>query len=94
MPLELLVECRDCGGTGEVLQEGGFDKPCAPCIGTGMVLETVKSGVRDLFCLSCDKCNGQGGDKHGICGQCEGSGHYYRLADGRLAIDPVPEEAS
>lgn len=96
MPLELLVECRACDGRGahypgmERTGESYEADPCRTCDGTGRVLETVRSGHRDIFCLSCDRCNGTGSlcDGHVLCGQCEGSSYYYRLSDGRLAVDP------
>ena len=70
---ERLAPCDDCGGTG--VAEGGHEKECGRCHGTGVVREVQRTIFGQMQSQSvCPDCGGSGKVIDKPCETCDGQG--------------------
>lgn len=68
-----LSPCDDCNGTG--VAEGGHEKTCSRCNGTGRVVEVQRTIFGQMQSqTTCPACNGSGRVVDKPCDTCEGEG--------------------
>jgi molecular chaperone DnaJ len=68
-----LAPCDDCGGTG--VAEGGHEKTCTRCHGTGRVVEVQRTIFGQMQSQStCPTCHGSGRVVDNPCETCAGEG--------------------
>ncbi len=68
-----LAPCEDCNGTG--VAEGGHEKTCDRCHGTGRVVEVQRTIFGQMQSQTvCPVCNGSGNVVDNPCDTCQGEG--------------------
>lgn len=81
-----LAPCADCDGTG--IGEGGSEKTCDRCGGSGRVTTVQRTLFGDMQAAStCPECNGTGKVIEGACEECEGQG---RVPDRQKVSVEIP----
>jgi molecular chaperone DnaJ len=81
VPLDRVVSCDSCGGSGA--KPGSQSKRCPQCRGTGRV-----QFVQGFFSMSqtCGACGGEGQVVDSPCRDCKGSGRVRRREEKRLRV--------
>jgi len=70
---ERLSPCEDCNGTG--IAEGGHEKTCDRCHGSGRVVEVQRTIFGQMQSqTTCPVCNGSGRVVENPCDTCQGEG--------------------
>lgn len=68
-----LATCEDCDGSG--MEEGGEEKPCSRCGGSGYVTTVQRSIFGQMQSTApCPDCNGEGTVIDKPCAHCHGEG--------------------
>lgn len=72
-----LASCEDCNGSG--MEEGGSEKPCPRCGGTGYVTTVQRSIFGQMQSTApCPDCDGEGTIIDKPCPHCHGQGRAHK----------------